>query len=110
MRSTQERVEAVNQRVKELEEQKRNKMQKIAMVGSVCVSLCLIFVLAYAVPVLIQNGLDGEYVTTNLSASIFADPLGLSYIIVGILSFILGACATVFCMILSKKVGGSDDS
>ncbi len=105
MRNTEERVQAARLGARNIQ---RKRRQQVMMGGSALLSLCLIVLLAYAVPPLLTEHLSGT-VTTGFSASVFVNSQFLSYIVIGILSFVLGVSVTILCMILRKKQREGDD-
>lgn len=105
MRNTDERVKAALLGAKRM----RQKQQLRAITaGSVALSMCLIVVLSCLMPTTldyVQNdGMAGEF-----TASVFANSQSLGYIAIGILSFVLGVCVTMVCLLLHKKGANRDD-
>lgn len=99
MRNTDERVQAALLGAKRI----RQKRQLRAITaGSVALSLCLIVVLSCTLPTLVGGTVDAG-ATSGLSASLFASAQALSYIIIGMLSFLLGISVTILCVLLRKK-------
>lgn len=109
MRNTSERVEAVQKRAAELKAQRSKNFQNIAIISGTCLSLCIIVALAFAVPNILQNSFDSSAYTADYAASIFSSSQTLSYIAIGIISFLLGISVTILCLLIKKK-GDRNDS
>ena len=97
MRSKQEREAAVKQRIAEMQAQQLKKRHRIALYASIASCLVLIVCLSAIVPSMVSgmvSDMSADYQTT---ASIFSNSTFLGYIVVGLISFILGICVTILC-------------
>ncbi len=114
MRSNEERVAAVRQRVAQIKREKRQRRKRIAALSSVAACLVVIVAAALAIPGISKKLIAGDptgYGTTAATASIFSSTT-TGYIIIGLLAFMLGVCVTVFCFRLkafSRKDGESEE-
>ena len=101
MRSDEERIAALHRRAAELEKQKRFRRTRIMQISSVAACLVVIILLAAAMP-----GITALYspqaVQESMNASIFTDSNALGFIVIAVLSFLLGVTATIFCFRLKK--------
>lgn len=94
MRTNEERVAAVKQRVAQLERQKRLRQKRLLALACACASLAVIVGAALALPHLQTSWRGAAYQTT---ASIFADSAAAGYVLIALLAFTLGVCVTVLC-------------
>ncbi len=105
MRNHNERVQATLRGAKKI--QKKQKVRRMEVIlGSI--SLCLVLFFSVSVPGLVQN-VNFASNTAELAGSIFADSQLLHYIIIGLVSFILGVAFTTFCVILHRKNRENED-
>lgn len=103
MRSTEERVAAVNRRVKEIEGQKLTGRSRIIGISSIAASLLLITGLSFAMAKLAEGLPDGEYTHFGAEASIFNMKGGFGYALIGILAFSLGVSVTILSYRLNLR-------
>ena len=99
MRTNEERIAAMHARAAELGREKRRKQTDLAAAVSVVLSLALIFALSAWMPhfsAAMTGAPDG------MSASVFSGSGALGYIVIALLSFLLGVSVTVFCFRLKK--------
>lgn len=107
MRTNEERTTEVKQRLKRIKYQHRQRENCMVAVLSVAVCLALVFTLSLAMPGIMERltvVYGGEYET---AASIFGSSEILGHIVVGLLSFILGAGVTVLHYHLRPMNAGS---
>ncbi|NLU53259.1 MAG: DUF4179 domain-containing protein [Clostridiaceae bacterium] len=100
MRSTDERLAAVEKRVKELEKQKRQRKKRYISISAIAACLIVIVGMGIAMPGIMAGLSVQDYSNTGMMASIFYDGKALGYILIGILSFALGVCLTILCFLL----------
>lgn len=103
MRSTDERVAAVERRVKELAHQKKQRQRRY--IGLSAAAACLLFVvgMGVAMPGIMAGLSQGDYTNTGMMASIFYEGGTLGYVLIGLLAFALGVCLTVLCVLLRRR-------
>ena len=101
MHTNEERIAAMHRRANELEREKRNRISFEA--GAVSVVLCFAAVIALALymPTLTDTGVVAHE-EGSLYASILIRSGALGYVVIGIISFLLGVSVTVFCFRLKK--------
>ena len=97
MRSHEERIAEVRRRITEKERQKRRKQRKIATVSCIVACLAVIIGASFAMP-----GISGQMTPEGSSgyetaATILGSGAAPGYIIIGLLSFLLGVCVTILC-------------
>lgn len=109
MRSTKERMEAVEKRARVLKKEKAKKTLSATIALSSCLSLSIILILANVIPTIVNSNINNSDINTGLTASIFSNTEYLSYIIIGFLSFLLGISATILCVLIHKR-SKEDDS
>ena len=108
MRSHEERVAAVKQRVAQIERQKRQRRNRLlALSAAAC--LAVIVGVSFAMPGISEKLVAGNYTEYETAASAVA-----GYIIIGLLAFVLGVCVTILCFKLKafqkkdKETGDGD--
>lgn len=101
MRSHEERVEAVKQRIVQTRRQQLLRRNRIITGGAAAACLALIAGLSAMMPAVLETA--GPAAAAGLTtASIFGSSEALGYILVGLLSFVLGACFTILCFSLRR--------
>ena len=113
MRSHEERVAAVKQRVAQIERQKRQRRNRLlALSAAAC--LAVIVGVSFAMPGISEKLVVGNYTEYETAASIFGGSAVAGYIIIGLLAFVLGVCVTILCFKLKafqkkdKETGDGD--
>ncbi len=102
MRSTDERVVAVERRVKELARQKKQRHSRyIGLSAAAC--LLIVVGMGAAMPSIMAGLSQGDYADTGMMASIFYEGGALGYVLIGLLAFALGVCLTVLCVLLHRE-------
>ena len=115
MRSHEERVAAVKKRIAEKDQKKRIRRDRMITACSAAACLVLIVGLSVMMPGVIQDMRAGGYAGFGTAASISGDSPAIGYIIIGVLSFLLGVCVTVLCFRVRRfrhedgKKGERDD-
>lgn len=97
MRSHEERIAEVRRRISEKEWQKRRKQRRIAAVSCIAACLAVIIGASFAMPGFsgqMTPGISSGYET---AATILGGGAAPGYIIIGLLSFLLGVCVTILC-------------
>ena len=113
MRSHEERVAAVRQRVAQMERQKRQRRDRLLALSSVAACLAVVVGASFAMPGISEKLSAGNYTEYETAASIFGGSAVAGYIIIGLLAFALGVCVTVLCFKLKafrKKEEEKEDS
>jgi|LSQX01.3.fsa_nt_gb hypothetical protein len=95
MRTTEERVLAVEKRVQELAEERFLDKKYILLTGSIAASLLFILSLSFAMPTLLDSMPDGDYSNFLMTASIFNANNVFGFVLVGFLAFVLGISVTI---------------
>lgn len=114
MRSTDERVAAVENRVKELERQKKQRHSRTIGLSAAAVCLLIVIGMGAAMPGVMASLSQGDYTNTGMMASVFYEGGALGYVLIGLLAFALGVCLTILCVLLHRrnqrdKEDGNDD-
>ena len=102
MRSHEERIAEVRRRITEKERQKRRKQRRIVAISCIAACLAVIFGASF-----VMSGISGQMVPGNSSgyetaATILGGGAAPEYIIIGVLSFLLGVCVTILCFRLRQ--------
>ena len=100
MRSYEDRLAALNRRATEIKKEQRGKRVLAAQAVCVCLCLVLLGVLAAFMPRLTADPLPEP--SNGMNASIFSKSSTLGFLVTGILSFLLGIAATLFCVYLNR--------
>ena len=95
MRSHEERVAAVRQRITQEEQKKRLRRSRMITACSEEACLVLIVGLSVLMPGILQNMSTDSYDGFAMAASMFGENEAIGYIIIGLLSFLLGVCVTI---------------
>lgn len=103
MRSTDERVAAVERRVKELARQKKQRQSRYIGLSAAAACLLIVVGMGAAMPGIMAGLSQGGYANTGMMASIFYEGGALGYVLIGLLAFALGVCLTVFCVLLRRR-------
>ena len=113
MRSHEERVAETKRRIAKIEREKRRRRNTVTMASAVAACLALLIGASLAMPGIAASIQTGDYSGFETAASIFHDGAALGYIVIGLLSFLLGVCATVLCFRLrqmSREDGQNKES
>ncbi len=102
MLTGEQRIEAMHRRALEIEKHQRVVRARIAGAVSVCVSILLIIVTAFNIPLIAGKAADGE--GADYTGSLFSNSPVLGLIIIGILAFVLGTLVTILCFRLRSWV------
>ena len=95
MRSNEERVAEVKRRIEQNKRQEELHRSRIVMAAAVAASILFIAGLSFFMPGIAgQISTDG-YSHYGMTASIFHNSSALSYIIIGLVAFLLGVCVTI---------------
>ena len=97
MRSHEERVAETKRRIAKIEREKRLRRDKITMVSAAAACLVLIVSVSFAMPGMVAGVRPGDFAGYETAASMYGGGAALGYIVIGLLSFLLGVCVTVLC-------------
>ncbi len=95
MRSNEERVAEVKRRMEQKKRQEELHRSRIVMVSAVAASLLFIAGLSFFMPGIAGQISTAGYSHYGMTASIFHNSSALSYIIIGLVAFVLGVCVTI---------------
>ena len=101
MRTNEERIAAMHRRADELDLRRRERVARIAGVMSFVLCFSAVLALALSMPALADGGTIGQG-SGGLYASLLIRSGVLSYVVTGIVAFLLGMSVTVFCFCLKK--------
>ena len=97
MRSHEERIEEVKQRIVEKECQKRLRRGRIAAVSGVAACLAVIVGVSLFMPGIVDRIELGTTSGFETAATILGGNAAIGYIVIGLLAFVLGICVTILC-------------
>lgn len=103
MRTVDERIAAVERRVRELEREKGQRRHRFIGLAAVAACLAIVVSVSTAMPHIIAGLSGGAYGNRGIMASIFYRGKALGYVLVGLLSFSLGVCLTILCFLLQPQ-------
>ena len=102
MRSHEERVAEAKRRIAKIERAKRLRRNTFTMASAVAACLALLIGASLAMPGIAANIQTGNYSGFETAASMYGGGAALGYIVIGLLSFLLGVCVTVLCFRLRQ--------
>ncbi len=102
MRTNEERARLIRKRTAELK--RKNQTRKQRALDALCVAACLLLVVGIGtwMPGLTGDTAGGSIAHPAGTASLIGSHAALGYIMMGLLSFLLGVCVTVFLYRLRK--------
>ena len=102
MRSHEERFAETKRRIAASQRKKRLRRSKITMFSAAAACLVLIVGMSFAMPGMVAGIRPGDYAGYETAASMYGGGAALGYIVIGLLSFVLGVCVTVLCFRLRQ--------
>ena len=97
MRSHEERVAEVKQKIASRERENRLRRGRIAIAVAAAACLALIVGASLAMPGIAVRLQSGNHSGLETAASMYGGSAVLGYIMIGLLAFLLGVCVTVLC-------------
>ena len=98
MRSHEERIAEVRRRITEKERQKKRKQRRIVAISCIAACLAVIFGASFVMPGISGQMVPGISSGHETAATILGGGAAApEYIIIGVLSFLLGVCVTILC-------------
>ena len=101
MRSHEERFAETKRRIAARQRKEQRRRSTIATV-SAAACLVLIVGVSFAMPGMVAGIRPGDYAGYETAASMYGGGAALGYIVIGLLSFLLGVCVTVLCFRLRQ--------
>ena len=108
MRTTSERVEAIEKRAGERKRRQKKRRNLLAAGLSAAACLVLIVVTALAMPGLMQQQ-GFASAASGAAAGVFHVSSAAGYVVIGVLAFALGCCVTILCYRLRRRAGEEHD-
>ena len=102
MRSHEERVAEAKRRIAKIERAKRLRRNTFTMASAVAACLVLIVGVSFTMPGMVAGVRPGDFAGYETAASMYGGGAALGYIVIGLLSFLLGVCVTVLCFRLRQ--------
>ncbi len=102
MRSREERVAETKRRIAARQRKEQQRRSKIAMFSAAAACLVLIVGVSFSMPGVVAGIRPGDYAGYETAASMYGGSTALGYIVIGLLSFLLGVCVTVLCFRLRQ--------
>lgn len=111
MRTTDERMAELNRRMGNEKQKKERLRYRVTVLSSFFACFALILAAALFMPRLNLSFIQSGYHYAGPAASMFYEGGALGYVLIALLSFILGICFTILCYLLRRKAGrGKGDS
>ena len=103
MRTNEERAGLIHKRTAEIKRERRRKKERA--LDMICIAACLILVVGIGsfMPGLSVDIVGGEVHHVSGAASLVGSHAALGYILMGLLSFLLGVCVTVLLYRLRRR-------
>ena len=102
MRSHEERVAEAKRRIAKIERAKRLRRNTFTMASAVAACLVLIVGVSFTMPGMVAGVRPSDFAGYETAASMYGGGAALGYIVLGLLSFLLGVCVTVLCFRLRQ--------
>ena len=110
MRSTDERIAAVQARSRALRRREAKRRGLIISGLSTAACIAAIFGFAFYIPGLLEGASPSSLGTSGAFGSILASGGALGFVIIGILAFCLGVAVTLLCVKLRERALLGDDA
>lgn len=103
MSTGKDRMDLIFQRTEEIREEQKRKKQRWMQVG--CMAFCLVLVISLSacMPGWMEQAASGSVAHHSGAASLIANQAQTGYIVVGLISFLLGCIATVLLYRIKEK-------
>ena len=102
MRSHEERVAETKRRIAARQRKEQLRRSMITTFSAAAACLVLIVGVSFAMPGMVAGIRPGDYAGFETAASMYGGGAALGYIVIGLLSFLLGVCVTVLCFRLRQ--------
>ena len=102
MRSHEDRFAETKRRIAARQRREQLRRSTIAMFSATAACLVLIVGVSFAMPGVVAGIRPGDYAGYETAASMYGGGAALGYIVIGLLSFLLGVCVTVLCFRLRQ--------
>ena len=103
MRTNEERTGLIHQRTAEIKRERQKKKQRA--LDMICIAACLLLIVGIGsfLPDWVVGIPGGEVHHASGAASLVGSHAALSYILMGIMAFLLGVCVTVLLYRLHRR-------
>ena len=101
MRSHEERFAETKRRIAA---RQRREQRRRSTITTLSAAACLVLIVgvSFAMPGVVAGIRPGDYAGYETAASMYGGGAALGYIVIGLLSFLLGVCVTVLCFRLRQ--------
>ena len=97
MRSHEERVAETKRRIAARQRREQRRRSTITTLSAAAACLVLIVGVSFAMPGMVAGVRPSDFAGYETAASMYGGGAALGYIVLGLLSFLLGVCVTVLC-------------
>ena len=97
MRSHEERFAETKRRIAARQRREQRRRSTITTLSAAAACLVLIVGVSFAMPGMVAGVRPGDFAGYETAASMYGGGAALGYIVIGLLSFLLGVCVTVLC-------------
>ncbi len=101
MRKTEDRIKLMHERAEEIGRESKRRRERLLQGVAIAAGIVVVILTAIFLPNLL-SGESPEAAPGGMYASIFSNSPILSYIVIGIIAFLLGAAVTIFCIRIKK--------
>ena len=108
MRSHEERFAETKRRIAA---RQRREQRRRSTITTLSAAACLVLIVgvSFAMPGMVAGIRPGDYAGYETAASMYGGGAALGYIVIGLLSFLLGVCVTALCFRL-RQMNREDSS
>lgn len=103
MRTNEERVRLIHARTMDIKRKQQKRKQYFIDAVFLAATFLIITILSIQMPVLMKNAVGEQVLHVSGTASLVGSHEALGYILMGILSFLLGVCVTVLLFRLHQR-------
>lgn len=97
MHDLDEQMNMLNKRINEIKQKKKTRRRKIAGIVSAMAGIALIICLGIAMPPIMNNFTNNQYLVAGMLGSMFSNGSAIGYVVIGIFAFVLGTFVTILC-------------
>lgn len=104
MRTTDERVSAVQRRTLHLQKIRRLQLRNRALSVAACAASVIVLVgMGIAIPGIEERYSQAPIDLNGAAGSIFSATPGLGYVVIAVVAFLLGVCVSLLCIHLRRQ-------
>lgn len=101
MHTNEERIEAIRRRAAQIEQKNRQSRVRVMQSAGIAAGFLCVIALAWIMPDITAAEVPAA-IAESMRGSIFSDTGALGFLVIGVISFLLGISVTLFCFQLKK--------